>query len=1183
MGEMLMNMWEKQETNNMEMNTYCEHFYYYRRRMGCGPAGTKIYNANVFICTFSDIEQLLKNWKDINYTIAFHVQNKCEEIIEKSNYYICLFVSDMLDINEKNMIQNNSFCAKKYVFEGNIGNEAECVERVEKRIFSISLENNMPVTPKIQQIELQNFRGYEGNLKIDLTSKYRKAAAFTLLYAKNGYGKTSLFDGLEYVFKGEVNRIVELEMVNRKEPLKGPVYHNKNRADKKAYTRIQLDNGKEIYRKVTDVEKDKNDCKMTAVDITKGREIVGLKDTKEKWNQIILPHDRIDSFISAHTPSAKYIEWTKSASDLKKEQDVFVEAHNKLGKHQKSLRNKNIELETLEKDLLKLEQSKKEIAKLEELCTQYNGLVNEDSKLSFNSTNYNIKEYDFLLNEIARKIRKIKNDILPIYDSYVNIGLEMLNTEINDAERLEESLGAVHFKKNNYSNQIESNEQYVIAKERINEIQREMVELQTEKAPLDSIFQYGLDKIMEETIKFNRLEKEINAMAETINYFDSEIQKVIDLNNDLTERINTLEKNINSEDKTRTVLEYIQVISDLEIELDSQIQELKNLETGLELISEEIEQRSLMLERIKSFKLPKELKDMALVDKNEAEVILSLKERLFLEQFEFRLLDMENELKLREEILNQENVITEEIREISDMGNKFLLSHKDYSICPLCKTEFSNWEELFANVSRVEELKEEHHQKKIQEIIEGIKNLYLEYEKFYKKFASQKESKQTKILDEIMSLSEERGSRINQKEKLQQEIEQVRQKIRIHKERLENQNIYLLNYSVEGWQKYVIEKREEIENLNLQKNELNNKKNNLKELNANNQMINSAKIEEKESIVNDSQLYSHILFFNSKPDDYNWEYERNALAGHIYTLKKEKEQKEMVLERNKDCAQIDLLECKHMIERCDNELEHLQQIKEKASIFSEFSPEGIKNSLKLWKNEKQNYEKQLEILMQMNEESGARAYYEKYKEILEGLNKTKKEIEEDVEIEKTLKGDFESKKDNLEKLLKDYFSQPVMNEIFQKIDPHDIMKNITYHIEFSENDEPQLFIKVCEPDETDGGFYRPEVYFSTAQLNTVAFSSFFGRALAAKDIGVKTICVDDPIGHFDDMNILGFTDMIRCILESQDCQIIMSTHDEKVFQIMQRKLNADYYNTSFIRLADSEKVRWDKELGLEMK
>lgn len=125
-------------------------------------------------------------------------------------------------------------------------------------------------------------------------------------------------------------------------------------------------------------------------------------------------------------------------------------------------------------------------------------------------------------------------------------------------------------------------------------------------------------------------------------------------------------------------------------------------------------------------------------------------------------------------------------------------------------------------------------------------------------------------------------------------------------------------------------------------------------------------------------------------------------------------------------------------------------------------------------------------------------------------------------------------------------------------------------------DEPQLFIEVCEGEESSKEVYRPETYFSTAQLNTVAFSSFFGRALSTNNLPVKTICIDDPIGHFDDMNILGFTDMVRCILEKQDCQIIMSTHEEKVYQIMKRKLDPNFYNTLFIQLDNSEKVIWNR-------
>lgn len=181
---------------------------------------------------------------------------------------------------------------------------------------------------------------------------------------------------------------------------------------------------------------------------------------------------------------------------------------------------------------------------------------------------------------------------------------------------------------------------------------------------------------------------------------------------------------------------------------------------------------------------------------------------------------------------------------------------------------------------------------------------------------------------------------------------------------------------------------------------------------------------------------------------------------------------------------------------------------------------------------------------------------------------------EQEKVKAEAKEEFAEKKSILETGLKSYFNQSIMNEIFKKIDPHDFMKNVEYDLSFNEKDEPQLHIHVCEGEGEQADFYRPELYFSTAQLNTVAFSSFFSRALTADNIEFRTIFIDDPIGHFDDMNILGFTDLIRSILETNDCQIIMSTHDEKIFRILERKLNSDYYSSCFIQLLESKAISW---------
>lgn len=65
------------------------------------------------------------------------------------------------------------------------------------------------------------------------------------------------------------------------------------------------------------------------------------------------------------------------------------------------------------------------------------------------------------------------------------------------------------------------------------------------------------------------------------------------------------------------------------------------------------------------------------------------------------------------------------------------------------------------------------------------------------------------------------------------------------------------------------------------------------------------------------------------------------------------------------------------------------------------------------------------------------------------------------------------------------------------------MKTVSYEVGYnSEKNEPELYITT----QTDGNeCYQPEWFFSTAQLNTVALSSFLSRALSLVDIPIDTI------------------------------------------------------------------------------
>ena len=280
------------------------------------------------------------------------------------------------------------------------------------------------------------------------------------------------------------------------------------------------------------------------------------------------------------------------------------------------------------------------------------------------------------------------------------------------------------------------------------------------------------------------------------------------------------------------------------------------------------------------------------------------------------------------------------------------------------------------------------------------------------------------------------------------------------------------------------------------------------------------------------------------------------------------------LDQYKDVVNTDLESAVKLRDVQIESLAKLRELKAKYSIFESFSEEGVKKSRDCW-TEKKNYYGQQEVYQkQISEESGARNYFENYQKCCQELKEKKAELEGQELKRNTAKKDILEKKRVLEENMRSYFGHFCMNEIFQKMNPHDFMKNVEYHLSFNAKDEPQLRIHASGSDDEMFDSYRPEWYFSTAQLNTVAFSAFFNRALTVGNKKLGTIFIDDPIGHFDDMNVLGFVDLLRSIFETSDCQIIMSTHDEKVFRLLERKLNPGYYSSCFIRLPEDKAIKW---------
>ena len=159
----------------------------------------------------------------------------------------------------------------------------------------------------------------------------------------------------------------------------------------------------------------------------------------------------------------------------------------------------------------------------------------------------------------------------------------------------------------------------------------------------------------------------------------------------------------------------------------------------------------------------------------------------------------------------------------------------------------------------------------------------------------------------------------------------------------------------------------------------------------------------------------------------------------------------------------------------------------------------------------------------------------------------------------------------IEKEVQSFFFQDLINKFYKKIDPHPHYKEISFKCDFS-TDKPKLHILVSSQENV----IVPTLYFSSAQLNALSLSIFLAKAINVRDPESKkpidSIFVDDPIQAMDSINILSVIDLLRSIAVNFDKQIILSTHDENFYKLLQKKVPNSIFDSKFIELESYGKV-----------
>jgi len=152
----------------------------------------------------------------------------------------------------------------------------------------------------------------------------------------------------------------------------------------------------------------------------------------------------------------------------------------------------------------------------------------------------------------------------------------------------------------------------------------------------------------------------------------------------------------------------------------------------------------------------------------------------------------------------------------------------------------------------------------------------------------------------------------------------------------------------------------------------------------------------------------------------------------------------------------------------------------------------------------------------------------------------------------------------LGKQVESFFNVKLIHALFRKIDPNPASKAVSFKCDFNAG-RPLLNMFVTgEADPV-----VPTLHFSAAQLNILSLCIFLSKALSRKDdkgMPVDCIFIDDPIQYLDSINILSTIDLLRSIVVNQGKQIILSTRDENLHQLLQKKIPPGKFKAKYLEL-----------------
>jgi len=1046
------------------------------------------------------------------------------------------------------------------------------------------------MSKRLMGIEIEAFRVYKDRQFFDFITPNGEIANLVVIYAPNGFGKTSFFDAIEWSLTGEINRIKDNPKIrNIVDSEQGVIL--KNKLTESEFGRVKIINE---YNDVIEVHTKKLGVHNRKTDYRPGS-IIEQSDFFKNINfrhflsTNVLGQDKIDSFLRFASPKERY-NTLKNFWDHNNETSLYLDLLNVLQTGQKQETLILDRVKSIEEEVKILVISGDIFNSIRKIIDIYNKNLDEELQLEAVNEQINeIKLHEFIKLIIDRKayFETKKQEAVNSIDIFTNI-----NNNFQDYEN-----NVMELKSINQELQMSN---LIIGKEEEIENNDQEIKIKFDLG-LNLFKEYGkLKSIYKSSDFFIKNRETINEYENKVYNLSKKLLEFVKTKNEIERKLNVNQKNIKENtsliERNENTIEVLKYSNLKYYEYNRSKEKFDYFEKKAKLF---ITKREGSLRNLKNnlyFYNNLLVLERELLIENNYEYTQSVNE--LINEYS-RIL---KEIESKTEFLNQKRKeyiefgeLNSQLNQIINIGRKIVKDTKTTS-CPLCKQEYSDYAELLKKVD--EQIDDKFGLEKISKEIDNyentIKNLNKRLDEVLNNLRLEIRNEIRRLSNKIKRIEAKVNKNRDFINKKRFEKQKFKDEFEKSQSLLYNYEIYINNISekdsypnvtksyIDLFSQKLLENRDTqlkltIENTNLEKEH----KKLVEEIQNNEMEVNEINTRRKEVLFN--PLYLNIINLLNKLNidtDYNKEQINNKLNETKDNLRKNNILKRQLRSSNAK-LKVELKDLDIKLIRVQTEMLNSKRkdITIKITDFQSNWEKYNKNSLIKREIIQKSISTTLDYLNKVELKINDLIKLQEYTNILEdNIVRTNKLKEKAQLVEKLLRIKKANEKlDETINLGKRYILDKInevfnvysINNIYQRIEPHPDMKIIKFEPDFS-GEKPEINIYASNKEED----VAPVIYFSAAQLNILSLSIFIARALENdnKD-NLNTIFMDDPVQHLDSINILSFIDLLRTITTKENKQVILSTHNEQLYKLIQKKMDPNFTSSKFIELESFGKIK----------